>query len=149
MHSLSDRTMASEDHKSCKNCNWSVSSSDPHPTCLSHNTTCFVYYEYDHTVCEFCTPMINGASAGDKAQKALLNDRITAMRKAISKAIKANKVPEEVSERFLRTNDVFKPSVAHLNPALLETAQNHLSSLTPPPLQISLVFKHQPPLPPS
>ena len=60
--------------------------------------------------------MINGALAGDKAQKALLNDRITAMRKAMSKAIKANKVPEEVSESFLRTNDVFKPSVAHLNP---------------------------------
>ena len=116
MHFLSDRTMAFEDCKSCKDCNRSVSSSDPHPTCLSHNTTCVVDYEYDHTVCEFCTPMINGSLAGDKAQKTLLNDRITAMRKAISKAIKANKVPEEVCEPFLRTNDVFKPSVAHLNP---------------------------------
>ena len=51
--------------QTCKDCNRFVFASDPHPICLLHNSTCSVDFQYDHSACEFCSPIIKSIRGHD------------------------------------------------------------------------------------
>ena len=122
---------------------------DPHPTCLGHNTLCFINYEYDPTHCDPCQQLFTRHKAGDKLAKALFTERLTGMRRSLRQAVKSGRaIPTHVMTRFQNSGglEVFKDSARHLDPRVRsrtptpapDGSPHRPRSSTPPPLVIQL-----------
>ena len=99
-------------------CRQEININDPHDRCIRHNITCFVEHNYDPTVCSHCNTLIEGTKAKEQCAAAIFQQRITAMKRSVAQAYKANKLNPVAKARFESSNgqDIFAPHAKHLDP---------------------------------